>query len=307
MPDPLRKEGIEAAFGLHVVGGIDFQADTPARVSLDLCAIGSVHLANIEASPIRLVTPSADDGLVYLSITAAGGGVVAAGKAEREVHAGDLNVMPRRGRCTTIIARSSRILSIAVPAAQLVPRLAEEDCLIHPRMRSRPAARLLEAYAATLLDEADGLEADEQAMLASHVVDLTVMALGARRDDAVRASRGGVRAARRAAIKADVAANLGALELSLDWIARRHRVSPAYVRALFYDEGTSFTDYVLDARLAHVRTLLGSPYLAHHTIATLALMAGFSDISWFNQAFRRRFGVTPSDMRRQSAWSSAKP
>ena len=123
------------------------------------------------------------------------------------------------------------------------------------------------------------------------------MALGAKRDEAELARKGGVRAARRRAIKADIAANLGAPELSLEWIARRQGVSGAYVRALFSDEGTSFTDYVLAERLHHVHALLASPYLTHQNIASLALMAGFGDISWFNHSFPRRFGVTPSDVR----------
>ena len=42
--------------------------------------------------------------------------------------------------------------------------------------------------------------------------------------------------------------------------------------------------------------LLDSRY-AHLTIAQLAYSNGFNDISYFNRAFRRRFGVTPSDLR----------
>lgn len=305
VPPPLRKEAIDAAFGVHVKGAVNFPGEAPARVALDLRAVGGVHLASIDTSPIRLVTPSAEDGVVYLSITAAGGGVIDARGADRVVRAGDLNVMRRDRRCTTVVAERSRILSIAVPRAQLVPRLASEDCLLTPSLRSRPAARLLESYAATLLEDGGDIGPEDEAMLASHVVDLAVMALGAGRDGVERAEKGGVRAARRTAIKADIAANLGMPELSLDWIARRHRVSGAYVRALFYDEGASFTDYVLGARLTHVHALLCSPFLAHHNIATLALMAGFSDISWFNQAFRRRFGMTPSDVRGGQAGPAA--
>jgi AraC-like DNA-binding protein len=299
VPAPLRRDAIDTAFGIHVQGQVDFLGDASAQVALDLRALGGVHIARIDTSPIRLVTPSAEDGVIYLSITAAGGGVIDAKGADRVVRAGDLNVMLRNRRCTTVVAERSRILSIAVPRAKLVPRLASEDCLVNPRLRSRMAARLLESYAATLLADVGAIEDEEEALVADHVVDLAVMALGAKPDEAEQAGRGGIRAARRSAIKADIAANLAMPELSLDWIARRHQVSGAYVRALFYDEGASFTHYVLSERLAHAHTLLRSPYLTHHTIAALALMAGFSDISWFNQAFRRRFGLTPSELRNE--------
>lgn len=298
VPQIARKDAINAALGHHVCGSVDFPGDGPAHVALELRAIGGVHLASIDTAPIRLETPSAEDGVVYLSITASGGGgVIDARGSEYAVRAGDLNVMRRDRRCTTLVAEPSRILSIAIPRAQLLPRLASEDCLAQPALRSPAAGRLLEYYAATLLADGSELAAQDEAMLSGHVVDLAVMALGARSADAERAGRGGVRAARLGAIKADIAANFGTPELSLGWVARRHGVSDAYVRALFYEEGTSFTDYVLRERLTQVRALLASPYLAHHTVASLALMAGFSDISWFNQAFRRRFGVTPSDVR----------
>lgn len=297
VPPDFRKDAIDAAFGVHVQGTVDFPGETPPRVALELQTLGGVHLARIDSSPIRLVTPSADDGVVYLSITAAGGGQIDASGHSRTVRAGDFNVMQRNRRCTTVVAERSDILSIAIPRAQLVPRLASEDNLRTPALRSRPAARLLQYYAATLIEDGGEISGEDEAVFAGHIADLAVMVLGGRADDAGLAGKGGVRAARRQAIKADIAANLGMPELALEWIARRHGVSGAYVRALFSDEGTSFTDYVLAERLNHVHALLASPYLSHHNIAGLALMAGFGDISWFNQAFRRRFGLTPSDVR----------
>ena len=33
------------------------------------------------------------------------------------------------------------------------------------------------------------------------------------------------------------------------------------------------------------------------TISTIAYDCGFTDLSWFNQTFKRRFGQTPSDIR----------
>lgn len=297
IPVPVRKDAIDAAFGVHVQGLVDFPGEAPPRVALDLQSLAGVHLARIDSSPIRLVTPSADDGVVYLSITAAGGGQIDASGRSRTVRAGDFNVMQRNRRCTTVVAERSDILSIAIPRTQLVPRLASEDNLRAPALCSRPAARLLQCYAATLIEDGSAFSAEDEAVLAGHIADLAVMALGAKGDDAELAAKGGVRAARRKAIKADIAAHLGMPELALEWVARRHGVSGAYVRALFSDEGISFTDYVLSERLNHVHALLVSPYLSHHNIASLALMAGFGDISWFNQAFRRRFSMTPSDVR----------
>jgi AraC-like DNA-binding protein len=69
------------------------------------------------------------------------------------------------------------------------------------------------------------------------------------------------------------------------------------VRKLFEGEDTSFTQFVLSERLARAHRLLSDPRFADRTIAALALEAGFGDLSYFNRAFRRRYGAAPSDVR----------
>jgi AraC-like DNA-binding protein len=69
------------------------------------------------------------------------------------------------------------------------------------------------------------------------------------------------------------------------------------VRKLFESEDTSFTQFVLGQRLARAHALLSDPHFADRSIAALALEAGFGDLSYFNRAFRRRYGDAPSEMR----------
>jgi AraC-like DNA-binding protein len=99
------------------------------------------------------------------------------------------------------------------------------------------------------------------------------------------------------AIKADIRANTGNPRFSLEWLAARHGISPRYLRALFYGEGTSFTDFVLEARLSHAYRLLTDPRFSDRNVSAIAFESGFGDLSWFYQAFRRRFGMTPRDLR----------
>jgi AraC-like DNA-binding protein len=296
IPVAVRRDVVEAAFGAHVQGKVDFACDVPVRVDIGLRPLGSVHLARIEATPLNFVTPANDDGLLYLSFTYAGGGVIDARGDPHRVRSGDFNVMRRNRRCTTVVDEVSTILSLALPLMLVEPRLASLDCLHGGRLACPSTARLLGDYAAALVAHAD-LDAATQETTAGHLIDLIVLALGATRDDAHAAGIGGVRAARLRAVKADVVAHSSEPSLDVGWIARRHGVSPATIRALFYQDGTSFTDYLRAARLEHVRTLLLSPFMGRETVANIALMAGFNDIAWFNQAFRRRFGMTPSEMR----------
>lgn len=102
-----------------------------------------------------------------------------------------------------------------------------------------------------------------------------------------------------AAITRDIAANLGEDGLSLSWLAQRHNVTPRRIRDLFYAENTNFTDYLLNGRLHRARDMLTDPALANVNIATIAFDCGFGDVSWFHHTFRRRFDMTPADIRKQ--------
>ncbi len=115
----------------------------------------------------------------------------------------------------------------------------------------------------------------------------------------------GISAARLQAIKTDILKNLGSRDLSLSALAARHRVTPRYVQRLFEREGISLTNFILGERLARVHLLLRDPRHAQRTISDIAFEVGFGDLSYFNRAFRRRFGMTPSDLREPMRTSAA--
>jgi len=77
----------------------------------------------------------------------------------------------------------------------------------------------------------------------------------------------------------------------------RHRVTPRYIQRLFEHDSTSLTQFVLYERLARAHRLLGSARDARRTISEIAFAVGFGDLSYFNRSFRRRYGMTPSDVR----------
>ena len=78
-------------------------------------------------------------------------------------------------------------------------------------------------------------------------------------------------------------------------------ISPRYLQKLFGASGETFTSRVYGLRLDHVHWLLtGSPAAARR-ITDIALQSGFSDVSYFDHAFKRRFGASPSDVRSAAA------
>jgi AraC-like DNA-binding protein len=107
----------------------------------------------------------------------------------------------------------------------------------------------------------------------------------------------GLAAARLDAIKAEILLNLGSSDLALTTIAANHGLSTRYIQHLFELSGESFTGFVLEQRLLSAHRLLREPKSRWRKVSDVAAGAGFSDISYFNRAFRARFGATPSEVR----------
>ena len=140
--------------------------------------------------------------------------------------------------------------------------------------------------------------------VSDHIIDLAALALGTRGDYAEMARQRGAKAARLAAIRSDILRGLGRSDLSTEFIAARHGISPRYVRKLFEENGSSFSAFVLGERVAKAHRMLVDRRYGHLNITQIAQESGFGDISYFNRAFRRHFGATPSDFREAArlAW-----
>ena len=96
------------------------------------------------------------------------------------------------------------------------------------------------------------------------------------------------------AIKAELVRDPG---ISLDRLAAQQGVSPRYVQMLFEEAGTTFSEFALERRLDLARGMLTSPRYATWSVTSIALEAGFGDVSYFNRRFKRRFLMTPTDVR----------
>jgi AraC-like DNA-binding protein len=160
--------------------------------------------------------------------------------------------------------------------------------------------RLLVHYGTMLKEENIASAPDVQNTVANHLQDLAVLAIGATRDAAVVAGSRGVPAARLRAIKADVVKNLTDRQLSIDTVAQRHGITPRYVSMLFDGDATTFSEFVLVQRLNRAHRMLTDLRFSHRTISSVAFDVGFGDLSYFNRAFRRLYGATPSDVRANS-------
>lgn len=189
--------------------------------------------------------------------------------------------------------------------ALILPRRALEDMRLDVGALLKPPVVCDNEALQLLVNYVRGLEATRAPLspllaerAAEHVCDLAALALHARGDGAEQARQRGLPAARLQRLKDDIARRIAAGQhVALDDTAARHGISPVYVQKLFARERTSFSAFVLATRLEHVRRRLRNPRFARLGISRIAYDAGFDNLSWFNRAFRRRYGTTPSDLR----------
>jgi AraC-like DNA-binding protein len=178
-------------------------------------------------------------------------------------------------------ALSSSVSNIEAASTRLVPRGSE-------------ALRLLTGYVMTLVSGPVVRDPAAGKLVATHICDLVALAIGPTRDGREIALNRGVRAARLKAIKRDLERNPA---LTLGAVAARQRITPRYVQILFEEEGSTFSQFALDRRLAQAHRMLTDLNYQHWTISAIAFEAGFGDLSHFNRSFRKHYGASPSEVR----------
>jgi AraC-like DNA-binding protein len=297
-------EWFREEFGRQVYR-VDMQPnpDVPFKMTATTRVLPELAISASACSPMRSAHPQyliADDDLVLV--------VVQAGDMSFQCDGHD--VTPPIGMASAACQDIPSVVELRSHSALLSFRLKRK--LIEPlikdfsggALRTIPpgsqALRLLLGYV-RMLDGEETLDTPEaRRLVTTHVHDLVALVLGATDDAGAAAADGGVRVARLAAIKSDILDDLARADLSVAGMAARHGVTPRYLHMLFEAEGVTFSEYVLSQRLARVHRMLGDPRLGHQSIAAIALMVGFGDLSYFNRTFRRRFGMTPSDVRERA-------
>ena len=191
-----------------------------------------------------------------------------------------------------------KILGLRLPKTRLVSKLAEGDRSFMRKIPTRtPALNLLRHYLDLSWNAEVGGHPSVAPLMVDQLVDLMAVAMGAT-DEAAEISRvGGLRAARLSAVKKEIAARLQDPELSLPSLAQLFHCTPRSLQRLFEGEGTTFTQYLLEQRLALAHGMLRNPQFMSSKISTVGFDCGFGDVSYFNRTFRRHFGASPSEIR----------
>ena len=87
-------------------------------------------------------------------------------------------------------------------------------------------------------------------------------------------------------------------KLRIDEVSREVGISPRTIHRLFESTGTTPMRWIDEQRLNRIALELRSTAHACRSITQIALSCGYNDQSSFGRAFKRHFGVSPSDYRK---------
>lgn len=288
----------------HAVVPVDAEPmrDQVPDVNLTLRALPGLQLAMGKLQGIHGLRTKAMAGIgtddLGLMINLGGPYALVQGGREVVLERGEATLLASTDACSLKHYPPGNVIALRVPRARLAPLVnGIDDCYLRRIPDATPALTMLKGYLRMAWDEQTLAVRNLQDVVVSHVHDLLAVAIGATRGACEMAQGRGLRAARLHTIKQDIARNLDQPDLSVATLALRHGCTPRFIQRLFETEGATFTEYVLAQRLTRAHRMLTDPRRSGEKISTIALDAGFADVSYFNRAFRQFYGDTPSGIR----------
>ncbi len=148
-----------------------------------------------------------------------------------------------------------------------------------------------------LLSETEDIPLKLLKTIEGHVLDLLANAYDPAGEWSRAAPNKGVDEARRQQLLGLFASSYGDPKASAASFGATLGISARSVHKALEKTGASFSEHLLEKRLQAAYGMLQSANCSHLRVIDIALAVGFSDISYFNRTFRRRFGDTPSSVR----------
>jgi AraC-like DNA-binding protein len=292
----------------HVMLRVDLEpaSDTAFEACITSLALPGLHLMQASSSPVKIsrsgqyLADGNDD--ILFAINRTGSVDVASGGREQSLREHEAILLSGSEAASFHRTSPGRSFTLRVPRAIFQSTVASvQDTLMRPIPADRGALKLLADYAGWLLNAGASIEPRLLNLSVRHVQDLLALTIGPKADFAETARTRGLRAARLRLAKSYIVAHSHRREVSIGTLAASLNVTPRYVQRLFEADGTTFSEFLTGQRLARAHRLLCEPDSSHTAISAIAYDVGFGDLSYFNRRFRRLYGLTPREVRGDTA------
>jgi AraC-like DNA-binding protein len=194
---------------------------------------------------------------------------------------------------------SVRSLYLEIPRKEFSSRFNESGIPVAATIATgRGLGRIAAEFCAMLASEGSSLEETVRTRLGDELMDVLALALdmGDKDDFSEDAT---AQKARLRSVKAWIEEHLADPDLSLEKIAKSNGVSLRHLHYLFRLTDLSVSEWILDRRLLRCHDALIRPELRSSSVTEVAYRFGFRSSSHFSTVFRRKFGHSPSELRRR--------
>lgn len=217
-----------------------------------------------------------------------------------ELMPGDAVFAPNNVADIMTALEPAEIRAVHIPAQYIEHVFGDTRDLSGKVLRhEQPESRLLSAYLQAVHQTAGLNDAKTREIIGQQIVDLVVTAVGRTHEEAIAMAERGLKAARFKLATDEIRRRLSEPMLNGQRVAAKLGLSERYIQRLFEENGLTVSQYILDERVKTAHRVLNDPSQDHRHIADIAFAAGFSDITHFNRAFKKRYGDTPSAVRQR--------
>ncbi len=202
-------------------------------------------------------------------------------------------------RPAEIIARENINVNTIILPREMVCQVVRDP---HEMTNGMPkggiaALSLLCGYLGNLFQFEETLSKELQESTLGHLLDLIGYAYDPGGEWSMAAPNNGINAARRQKIVTMLSQNFREFDASAKNFAPQLGLSSRMVHRLLEESGKTFSEHLMNIRLEAAMCMLRDINYNNTKVLDIALSAGFADISYFNRAFRRRYGDTPNTFR----------
>lgn len=296
-----------------------FQLDaTPLRPAeprtytgwVDIHHFGAVSISDVASDPVRVArTPrliQRNPVDFYLLLLAVRPSQAAIGTHHNRLRQGDAVLVDSTQPYSLTADAFAHYLSIHVPRAAVRRDVGSAPALGRIIPAEDPTLRVLNAVVTELVRGPHGRPPETVADLGHTVYELLVSTLRTAPETGTWGSDAQLsRRAQLVRMREFIRIHLADPDLSPRTLAAAFGVSTRYVDLVFRDGGSSPAGFIRDARLDEARRRLADPRQRHHSVTSVAWSVGFTDPGVLTRGFRRRYGTTPAEYRRETLAGTA--
>lgn len=297
------RQALHELFDARVRVDSSGELDFHGRLMID--RIERISVAELVAAPMSFSTVVGPGENEILALAVSSGSVaVDQGGRQCVLHERQIALCSGSRPLGLALSTSARLVSVHVPEHEFIELFPQgREAALVPIAADAGAPALFADQLDALLRRRDSLDAASARSVADSVLHL----LGA---VACFAVVDNPRCGHRQRAKIDrvlraARERLRDPDLDVESIARAVHLSPRQVHRLFADEPMSLMQWVLVQRLQNCHRELCRPEAAERPISEIAYGWGFGDQAHFSRAFRKHFGMSPSELRRQALGAAA--